>query len=205
MAVLTAGTFLLLKATPANRIKYSVRYIIPGILLLIGIFIYVNNLSQGNLLLRYEGITQNSEKFDETKLLSGRNIIMAQDIDLFIQNPILGIGVGESELFHVENQPAHTEYTRMLSEHGIFGLVALVFLLILVSKEFLQKDDLNKKILISLFITSAMVSMTHNATRVGINVMPIGIAFLTIAPSRNPLESVSNDLLLDKKKLFPAI
>lgn len=66
--------------------------------------------------------------------LSGREMIMEDEFNLFLQNPIMGIGVGKSkESRYDENGDpiaSHNEITRMLAEHGVFGVFALLILAI---------------------------------------------------------------------------
>ena len=66
--------------------------------------------------------------------LGGREEIMETEITLFMDNPILGVGAGmgkelRKEVFNLE-AASHNEITRMLSEHGLFGIFGLLILLI---------------------------------------------------------------------------
>lgn len=66
--------------------------------------------------------------------LSGREKVAKDEIDLFLKNPIFGVGVGKGvEVRKAETGDdtlSHDEITRMLAEHGtlgIFGLLILFF------------------------------------------------------------------------------
>lgn len=66
--------------------------------------------------------------------LGGREEIMDTEIKLFMDNPVLGVGAGmgkelRKEVFNLE-AASHNEITRMLSEHGLFGIFGLLILLI---------------------------------------------------------------------------
>jgi hypothetical protein len=59
---------------------------------------------------------------------TGRDLLVKGDLLTWSENPVLGAGPGMGgknrlKYFHV--QTAHTEYSRMLAEHGILGLLAL--------------------------------------------------------------------------------
>jgi len=74
-----------------------------------------------------------SERYTSTNT-SGRSKLADADVEIFADNPILGVGPGmaaaiREEMGHVG--AAHTEYTRMLSEHGILGVGAIALLLLL--------------------------------------------------------------------------
>ncbi len=66
--------------------------------------------------------------------LGGREEIIDSEIKIFIDNPVLGIGAGmgkqlRKEIFSIE-AASHNEITRMLSEHGLFGVLGLLILFI---------------------------------------------------------------------------
>jgi hypothetical protein len=63
---------------------------------------------------------------------SGRDEILEGDLQVWYENPILGVGPGKAEgLRSYGPAVAHTEYTRLLAEHGIFGLGSILVLLLL--------------------------------------------------------------------------
>lgn len=65
--------------------------------------------------------------------LSGREVLIASEFDMFLDNPILGVGVGKNKEVREEatgiNAASHNEMTRMLAEHGSLGILALLILL----------------------------------------------------------------------------
>ena len=76
-----------------------------------------------------------SNRYTDTDISHRENIIETE-LRAFVENPLLGIGPGSSRNFRIENynspKHTHTEYTRLLSEHGLFGFfVILLFLIIL--------------------------------------------------------------------------
>jgi hypothetical protein len=64
--------------------------------------------------------------------LGGREAIMDADYELFLENPIMGIGVGIGKELRKESLgqevASHNEITRMISEHGLFGIFGLFIL-----------------------------------------------------------------------------
>lgn len=71
------------------------------------------------------------EKGDIT---TGRVELMETEIEAFEGSPIFGVGIGRSKIyFETElgiELPTHNEISRMLSEHGLFGILALMVLII---------------------------------------------------------------------------
>lgn len=114
-----------------GRTKFSLVFILT-ILMTLGIWSYSSLQTGGLINKRYS----NEDAIGRTKKdkLGGREIIMDTEIKLFLDNPVLGIGAGmgkemRKESFGLE-VASHNEITRMLSEHGLFGIFGLLILLI---------------------------------------------------------------------------
>ncbi|MDP2762175.1 MAG: O-antigen ligase family protein [Sideroxyarcus sp.] len=71
------------------------------------------------------------EKDDVT---TGRVDLLEVELDAFKENPFFGIGVGQGKFQFREEMgitsASHNEISRMLSEHGMFGILALLVLLL---------------------------------------------------------------------------
>jgi hypothetical protein len=82
-----------------------------------------------------DGITAGalSRRFANTST-TGRDQIILSDLRIWAKYPLLGVGPGQSSDLHSDRVfrhgiSAHTEFTRLLAEHGILGLVSLLILL----------------------------------------------------------------------------
>jgi hypothetical protein len=149
------------------------------ILGLLGYFVIlpqINNYTSGALLRRFSD-------FDST----GRDVLVQIDLRLFQANPIWGVGVGQSVFFHPVDSygfilESHTEYGRLLAEHGIFGALIIVLLLsVTIYRLFSQKSSFSKAISTS-FSIWALFYMLHSATRTVAPSVAFGLAaarFLT--------------------------
>jgi len=88
----------------------------------VGAWGYMDHLTGGKL----------SERFASLST-SGRDRIAAEDLSIWREHPILGAGLGMSKTDgEAEGGPraaAHTEYTRLLADHGLLGMFALFLLL----------------------------------------------------------------------------
>lgn len=99
---------------------------------------------------------------------TGRLEIMEADWIIFKRNPVLGVGPHQSKQYHAltfRYSSAHTEYTRMLSEHGSFGLLALVVLLGVAVLRALSKKHPSSKALIASLTVWSLLFMFHSAMR----------------------------------------
>lgn len=66
--------------------------------------------------------------------LGGREKIINTELELFKENPIMGVGIGLGKSYREQmlgqEAASHNEITRLLAEHGMFGLFILIILLI---------------------------------------------------------------------------
>lgn len=96
------------------------------------LFTYTATQTGGMLTKRYEG--KDSQGREKTSKFSGREKLAATELELFIENPLWGVGVGkvreEREERTGKQAATHNEITRMLAEHGAFGVFGLLILIL---------------------------------------------------------------------------
>src|SRR5690606_18184207 len=89
------------------------------------------------------------------------------ELDAFKQNPIFGLGVGRvSGYFETElgiDLPTHNEISRLFSEHGAFGILAL---LTLIFAPIFSKLLGRKNIYFWPFLLFCLLTMGHSSMRV---------------------------------------
>jgi len=97
-----------------------------------GIWTYSSLQTSGLINKRYA----NQDAAGRTKKdrLGGREGIMDEELNLFIDNPVTGVGAGMGKQIRKKavgvEVASHNEITRMLSEHGLFGILGLLILFI---------------------------------------------------------------------------
>jgi len=140
-----------------NKLKYISSVLILFLFLNFALFPFLDNISGGSIL----------NRFKDTNL-SSREDIIASEIVAFKQYPVFGIGPGQSRKYRWENfgnyKHSHTEYTRLLAEHGIFGIFALLTLIYLSFQIYKRKVGLEKSISLAILVWS-LLFMFHSATR----------------------------------------
>jgi len=163
-------------------LKKSLLKIILIILLGIGVFFIVNEISGNKLYSRYFNVNESGQQLKED-YSTGREDIVIADIKLFKESNYVGVGVGVSKLERSshKNFAAHVEYSRLLAEHGILGLFIILILLGLPLLHFLKRihSPLNNLILVS-FSSLSLLTMLHAATRTGVVGFFFGLAFILI-------------------------
>lgn len=155
-----------------------------GIPLVIFTFLISNQITDGILLQRYQGETSGTlsgvKEKDLNNLTTGRFEIFLGDLEIFLNHPILGVGVNESKYHrnYAEGVVAHVELSRLLSEHGLLGLIIFLYLIfILVLKMKYIKTEY--AILVILFIIGLYTTF-HSATRTFMSPLIMAMACIPI-------------------------
>jgi hypothetical protein len=151
------------KLNPKGRTKLQGISALFGILIL-GIWLYSANETGGLIQKRYAN--QDAVGRVKESRLSGRENIMASEIKFFMDNPIFGVGVARGAELRSEAAGttilSHNEITRMLSEHGGLGILALVILF--CTPLFLYLDNRSHVYLLC-FVCFWLFTINHAAMR----------------------------------------
>jgi O-antigen ligase len=123
--------------------------------------------------------------------LSGRDQLMLYDLEAFEKHPFLGCGPEGSARYRGMEKgewvTAHTEYSRMLGDHGSLGLIALI-ILFSSSYRYIRRRKGNNKILIVGFIVIALFTMAHSAMRLAIPALAFGLGLMQVNMDEHSLE-----------------
>jgi hypothetical protein len=99
-----------------------------------------------------------------------RQTMIEEDLALWQENPMLGVGPGMSKYHRAGllgmEVASHTEFTRLLSEHGMFGLLALLVLMAIAGLAYLRAPSALEKAWVSAFAGWAFIEMSHSAMRI---------------------------------------
>jgi hypothetical protein len=160
-----------------------------GIIVLLAIsayfmFDYANKLTKNALYDRYAGIKENKQ-LSIDQYSSGRSLIAVIDWQIFLDHPVFGIGMGMGKVTRPEygypmKVAAHIEFTRLLAEHGVFGLLVVLILLFAPLKRFSESKSVYDQILLLMGVGFCFVFMTHAATRIAAPMFVYALGFVTI-------------------------
>lgn len=134
-------------------------------------FNFVDRLSGGKLLLRYQGETEGTLAGSKEKsfdvVVTNRASIFLGDIDLFLENSVLGVGVGASKYLRKvrTGEQAHVEFSRLLAENGILGLLYFILLVSLFYSAYLSHWNIVYRGLFLVFFLLALLTSFHAAMR----------------------------------------
>ena len=170
--------FLYSKANLNGRVKLNV------ILLLIitsitVVWIYTSFQTGGLINKRYANQDASGNAKEST--FTGREDVALSELNMFLDNPILGVGVGkgvEVRLVDTGNKVlSHDEITRMLAEHGSLGILGL--LILFFTPLFLYLDNKFNMYLLC-FLTFWFFTINHAAMRIAAPAFVYSLSLLHI-------------------------
>jgi O-antigen ligase len=167
--------------------KFKQNYFSFKILLLIGSIMSIWTISSiktfGLIQNRYENRNLAGELKDD--VTTGRIDLLTTELQAFYEHPITGIGVGKGYEYRKENMgieiASHNEFSRLLSEHGMFGVLALL-ILIFVPVLFWTKFKNNYYFMG--FMAFWFLTINHSAMRIALPAFVYGLALLYIVDEK---------------------
>ena len=189
---ITAFTFYYL-LTRKDIAKVLFKY--TGLVVLFGVilFVYTSNVTGGMLENRYAN--KNAVGMKKADVTTGRLELFKTEIEVFLENPFFGIGVGGVKFYRAEklNKMAatHNEMSRLIGEHGLIGIFALLILLITPIVHILKQPYLARAFLSAFFIFW-FLTINHSAMRIAFPAFIYGLSVCVIT-SKN--ESYNEDSL----------
>ena len=168
------------------------RYVIPGALVLALSLFMANAITGNKLFLRYQGESlgtiAGTKDVTINTLTTHRWGILLADIELFVTSGFTGVGAGASRYVRSDYNGvlAHVEASRLLAEHGLFGLVYILIAFYLIIQVWRKNTlPIYKGLLLS-FIIIGWYTTFHAATRTYISPLLIGLSLIVIHEP-NPL------------------
>jgi O-antigen ligase len=107
-----------------------------------------------------------------------RSEIMRDDLRIFLAHPLTGVGPGEAR-HNRTGRPrmAHTEFTRLLAEHGALGLISALCLLLLGIGAVVRARGSADRALAVALVSWSCLTMLHAAMRIAAPAFAFGLAF----------------------------
>jgi hypothetical protein len=124
-------------------------------------------------------------RFAETDL-ARRDDVGSEDLAAWYENPVFGIGPGRSALVHDEQIIAHTEFTRLLAEHGSLGAFSIAAMLLLSVRTVRHAGSSRTQALVLGMIAWSCLFMLNSAMRTAAPAFMFGLAFARMEPPVRP-------------------
>lgn len=175
LAALSAGlgSFYLVRSRQ-TRLNLILSAIVLYLVINFAVFPWLDSFTGGAL----------SNRFKNTGLTNREEIAMS-DLKLFLDEPLFGVGMGlsqEARAKYTIEAPAHTEFSRLLSEHGLFGCAALGLLLYMCWTHFKKARTMKQRALAVSMLSFTMLFMFVSGMRLNLASFTFGIAAMTLAP-----------------------
>ena len=162
--------------------KIHYRAIIYIFIVFLGLYYFSTNLTKGMIGTRYISLLDALDP--QQSIVLGRTKIMSIDLQIFRDNFWMGVGPGAGHHLRLVYGygiavAAHSEFTRMLAEHGLFGLISLFSILILSYQEYRKRVDYNK-VLLGCMSIFGILTMFHSAFRIALPGYIYGLSYVII-------------------------
>ncbi len=195
------GASLVVIIFQMRNLSQNAKRVLPilglSLIFLLWVFPYFNDFTGGKL----------QERFEDTETTNRAEIIEV-DYQVFLENPILGVGVGEANFLRREilgfNAVSHTEFARLISEHGILGVFSMIALAIGVLHNFKRQNLSIGKAFVGGVIVWSTLYMLTSGMRLAIPAFIWGLSYMTIEVSyvrkNRLLKVIANKYLQENKK-----
>jgi O-antigen ligase len=147
---------------------------------------------------KLDSFTQGAFKERFTDSQTGRTALAANDLQIFRKNPVFGVGPGMTKYQRlgydicqlrsdqcINEASSHTEFTRMLSEHGVPGLLAIAVLVAMFLQAIRRADRWSRPLTIAL-LTWGVAQMFYANFRIVAVPVALGLAFVRVAEPGAP-------------------
>ncbi len=132
----------------------------------------------------------NEDALGRTKedITTGRAGLLTNELNAFFENPFLGVGVGKLKELRLEKEgiraASHNEMSRIIAEHGIFGVAA--FLILLITPLFFRVRN-KKNIYFYSFYLFWFLTINHSSMRIAAPAFIYGLCLLNIHYDKPPV------------------
>lgn len=127
---------------------------------------------------------------------TARENLAQADFELWQENLALGVGIGQAKLHRASSRlygiAAHTEFTRLLAEHGSFGFLAIVMLLLMAFRNLRRTHDPREKAFSLSLMTWSILFMMVSAMRLAAPTYIFGLAFAVVNFDEKDLSTAGN-------------
>lgn len=170
--------FLYFKSNYTGRVKLNYVIVLVTTALMVT-WTYTSFQTGGLINKRYAN--QDAAGRTKESQFTGREDVARGEIDIFLNNPIFGVGVGKGveirQTFTGETILSHDEITRMLAEHGSLGIIGL--LILFITPLFLYLENKFNMFLLC-FVVFWFLTINHAAMRTAAPAFVYSLSLLNV-------------------------
>jgi O-antigen ligase len=126
--------------------------------------------------------------------LTGRDTIIKADLEIWSDNPVFGVGPGQATTLRAESyreSSAHTEFSRLVAEHGVFGFLAFLLLIFIGFQNLRRESTLHNKAVMVALTCWSFGFMMVTAMRLVAPAALLGLGAVTLLPDHN--QAIANN------------
>jgi O-antigen ligase len=196
MFVASVAVVVVLLVRMKGKAARGYGFVLLAVLAVVLVYPLVDEFTGGKLTDRYT---------EETT--TGRTQLIEEDLSFWSENPIFGVGVGGlKDLRESGGRAAHTEFTRVLGEHGLFGLTSLIVLGIALVSNFLRRGRDVFYLISAACICWGLLFMGGNAMRLVAPAFVLGLSFAQFANTSSPsLKELAERLLARRRSMRASV
>ncbi|MFC7356883.1 O-antigen ligase family protein [Jejudonia soesokkakensis] len=116
---------------------------------------------------------------------TGRVDIVLTELDAFFKYPLTGIGIGKAKEYRIEQTgvlvASHNEISRLLSEHGLAGLLALIILIVTPLFYWLRNRS---NVFLFAFLAFWFLTINHSSMRIAAPAFIYGLCLISIVHAK---------------------
>lgn len=154
--------------------------------------ILVDDLSDGHLFKRLQGKTNGTELGIKDQnlntLTTGRLNIFEEDVKIFSDNPVFGVGIHQSAIERSKNSiydtskvvASHVELSRLLADQGLLGLFFFIWILYVFRKSYKSNKTIMGKSFVLFAFSLAILTTFHSCTRTFLTPLMGGLGMLRV-------------------------
>ena len=144
------------------------------------IWIYSSIQTGGLIDKRYAN--QDARGREKESKLTGREKLIESEFEMFYENPVFGVGVGKNKEYREETTgieaASHNEISRLFAEHGVFGILAL---LILILTPLLLYTNNKQNFFVFSFLIFWLLTINHAAMRLAAPAFVYALSLLKVS------------------------
>ncbi|QOD61506.1 O-antigen ligase family protein [Polaribacter haliotis] len=186
--IITAGIclavlFLIITIYSEKGIRSFAKYIVMIGFFVFGAWLYTSGVTGGMLDNRYAG--KNAIGVKKEDITSGRIALFENQLNNFLDSPILGIGVGNGKYKREMSAKkitaaSHNELTRLIEEHGIIGVFSLLILFFTPLTNTIFNGDVYQRAFLFSFFIFWFLTINHSAMRIAFPAFIYGMSLIKI-------------------------
>ncbi|WP_241974188.1 O-antigen ligase family protein [Winogradskyella wandonensis] len=164
--------------------------LVASIFLLVSIlgvtWVISSNQTRGLIDKRYAN--QDALGREKKDLTTGRWQLFEDEIEGFIESPFFGIGASRVKDKRIQETgqvlPSHNEVGRLLSEHGLLGIICL---LILIFKPLAFRTNNRRNVFFFSFLAFWFATINHSGMRIAAPAVLYALALLNVVYEKSPI------------------